>query len=76
MNNGAKSMYSKTKSTLMPWTKPEASVSSSQSFRTARSTASEKKSSFFPSWFGDREQEKPVTSPEDFLAQPRPLPAY
>lgn len=76
INNGTKAVFSKTKSTLMPWTKPKASVSDRPSFRTARSVSDEKKGSFFPSWFSDREDEKPVRSPEDFLKQPRVMPSY
>lgn len=88
MNNGTKSMFAKTRNTLMPWAAsdkkpPVRSVTGSSSVtgvsraragsNRGRVESDGEKKSFFSSWLPDSEpEEKPIRTTSDFLSQKRP----
>ena len=66
LNRGTKSLLTKTRSVLMPWSEP-----STEGQRVAQQP---KRSSFFPSWLGTRKEADEVDSVNAYLALPRPSP--
>jgi hypothetical protein len=75
MNRGTKSLYTKTKQTLMPWAEPSKDERTANAARrpiktSARSKAKPESKSFFSSWFTKEEDEKPMTV-NDYLSLPR-----
>lgn len=79
-NNGTKSLLTKTKQTLMPWTATDEEKSprkaASVARRPSRSTSAVKnkpaeKKSFFSSWFTHQEEQKPIETVNDYLSLPR-----
>ena len=77
-NSGTKTFFTKTKQTLMPWTSDDETSSARKKTPPARSTArtssrkaKTEKKPFFSSWLETREEEKPIKTVNDYLAQPR-----
>lgn len=64
-------MATKTKQTLMPWTKPSKSTPT----HSVSSSKSEKKP-YFASWFAPKEEKKSPQTMSDFLGSKRPESDY
>ncbi len=71
VSKSTKKMATKTKETLMPWTK----ASKSTPTRSVSSSKSEKKSTF-ASWFSTKEDKKSPQTMNDFLGAKRPESDY
>ena len=74
-----KSMLTKTKETLFPWTKKEPApaklTGTRRTYQPKSSFATSKEGSgksFFSSWFSPEEDRQPPMSPHEWLSQPRP----
>ena len=78
LNSGTKSIFTKTKHTLMPWTADDepstARKKPSSTHRTARSSSTKSKTEkkpFFPSLFESKPAEKQSETVNDYLSLPR-----
>lgn len=71
VTKSTKKMATKTKQTLMPWTKPSKSTPT----HSVSSSKSEKKP-YFASWFAPKEEKKSPQTMSDFLGSKRPESDY
>jgi hypothetical protein len=77
VNSGTRSLFSKTRQTLMPWTADDddKSTRSTATRRPTRTSSRPKyksaKKSFFSSWLSQSDEEKPIQTVNDYLKQPR-----
>jgi len=78
-NTNTKTMFAKTKATLMPWAENSSSRRKNSNSNAARiARRSERRSSsspnLFASWFKPKPKREEIRTVNDYLAQPRPSP--